>query len=302
MFPSPALAGARSSALHQTPAYIRGFSVSSRALASNAVPPESPSYIRLPSNPEPDENKPIRVRGHLPVPRKIPLHDASPQERAAFIQNTTPKSTKPIDPDNATQKWKAQMADARRTNLKGGLKALWERHGRKEDLKNQRLLRDKKEREQALKAPERDDDVFTRGTVLKSLLNVEVGPDPERFARAEKSRANVLGRDEAKRGARRDALIKMYMGATNFIVQESDLQAEIDNVFADDYWTKQRNIRAENAWGLYGKPISTNEMLSPSIPLAYGLTERQMDEDQEHQRTGVLQKRIAEELTGGKMV
>jgi hypothetical protein len=190
------------------------------------------------------------------------------------------------------------MADARRANLEGGLQALWKRHSRKESLREARLRRNKEEQARAAAAPERDDDRFTRGTVLESVLDTKVHSDPNRFSRVDRSRNKILTLERAKREARRDALIKLYMGASSFIVQESELQAEIDHVFADDYFTKQANVVTENAWGLHGKPLSIAQMLAPTHTPTHGLSDI---DDADHQRTAMMQKRIAEEFTGGKM-
>ncbi|KAI9171886.1 hypothetical protein HJFPF1_01377 [Paramyrothecium foliicola] len=295
----------RSSLRQSLPSSSRCFSGSSTLLYPNDVPPESPSYIRLTSNFESEDPKAKRVRGHLPVPRQIfDRQDGDRKTRADYIRQTAPERTKAY-PDNETQQWKAKMATARRNNLRGGLNALWQRHAQKESFREARLRHKREEQTKAAAAPERDDDVFTRGTVLESVLDTKVYPDPDRFSRVDRSRNKVTAIERAKREARRDALIELYMGATNFIVQESELQAEIDKIFTADYYTKQKMGTmnpgaAGNAWGVYGKPLSIANMLASTAGSA---TKSPMVDlnGSEHDHAAKAQKRIAEEFTGGKM-
>lgn len=154
----------------------------------------------------------------------------------------------------------------------------------------------------AAAAPEREDDRVTRGTVLESLLDTKVYLDPKRFARAEKSRRKVLAVENMKREARRDALMELYISASQFITSESELRSEIENAFSDDYFRKQGQVTARhgagNAWGTYGKPPSIYGMLD----ITKGASAKLVDVmESEHDRSVKRQKRIAEEFTGGKM-
>lgn len=196
------------------------------------------------------------------------------------------------------------MADARRENLKDGLQALWTRHAQREGVREASKKLKKEARAKARAAPERADDRFTRGTVLEQVLDTKVYPDPDRFERVDRSRNKVVVRETIKREARRDALIELYMSATNFIVKESELQAEIDKVFAPDYFAKQKlgtmvPGAAANAWGVYGKPVSIANMLAATTGSSKQLV---LDlNETEHDHAAKAQKRIAEEFTGGKM-
>ncbi|KAM0478145.1 hypothetical protein ACHAPX_005333 [Trichoderma viride] len=276
------------------------------AILSNAVPPESPSYIRLPSPPQSqtDEAKPPRVRGSLPVPRQVFLRSEGDRKiKPDYINKTAPRSANAREPKNDSQRWKREMAETRRTNLEQGLKALYTRREKSDAVRNARVSRKFKENNEAAAAPEREDDRLTRSTVLDAILDTQTYPDPERFARAQRSQVKVQKKEKAKYEARRDALMELYINASNFIVQESELKAEIDEIFSEDYFRKQsqyfqRYGTTENAWGIYGKPPSIANMLETTT----GNSTKLMDYyESEYDRSVKRQKRIAEEFTGGKM-
>ncbi|KAF4472662.1 hypothetical protein FALBO_447 [Fusarium albosuccineum] len=290
-------------AARQLFAASRGFSTTATAL-QNHVPPESPSYIRLPTPPQSDEKKLPRVRGQLPVPREVfPRIEGDRKVRADYIKQTVPKPAKHQAPKNETQQWKQKMASARRQNLELGLKELWVRRNRRDAVHNARVSQKFREHNAAVKAAEREDDRLTRSTVLDSVLDTKTYPDPERFSRADRSRSKVQAIEAAKAEARRDALMELYINASNFIVSENELKAEIDHVFAEDYFKKQgqaagRYGSAQNAWDIWGKPTSIANLLESTT----GTSSKTMDfYETEFDRSAKRQKRIAEELTGGKM-
>ncbi|KAK1245818.1 hypothetical protein MKX07_004887 [Trichoderma sp. CBMAI-0711] len=276
------------------------------AILSNAVPPQSPSYIRLPSPPQSqtDEVKPPRVRGSLPVPRQVfPRSEGDRKVRPEYIQQTAPRSPHEREPSNESQRWKREMAETRRANLEQGLKALYRRRERSDAARNARVSRKFRENNEAAAAPEREDDRLTRSTVLDAILDTKVYPDPDRFVRAQRSRAKVQAKETAKYEARRDALMELYINASNFIVHESELKAEIDEIFSEDYFRKQSQAfqlygTTENAWGVYGRPPSIADMLETTT----GKSTKLMDYyESEYDHSVKRQKRIAEEFTGGKM-
>lgn len=276
----------------------------SRSLGSIRVPPESPSYIRLPTPPQSNETKPTRVRGHLPIPRDIfPRSGGDKKVQPHYIERTAPRSTKPREGKTSAQRWKAALADSRRTNLKDGLGALWARRSEIGNARNVRVSRKFQQHKKAGAAPEREDDRLTRPTILQSILDTRVYSDPSRFSRADKSRTKVLARENSKREARRDAIMELYISASNFIVHENELKAEIDKVFAEDYFRQRsqtfyRHGSTENTWGIYGKPPSIANMMETST----GASTKVMDFDEsEFDRSVKRQKIIAEDLTGGKM-
>jgi hypothetical protein len=195
------------------------------------------------------------------------------------------------------------MASSRRQNLETGLKELWVRRNRRDAVQNERVSRKFQDHHQAVKAPEREDDRITRSTVLESVLDTQTYPDPQRFVRADRSRSKIQAIEGAKREARRDALMELYINASNFIVTENELKTEIDTIFAEDFFHKQgfdvgRYGAAQNTWDVWGKPTSIGNMLESTT----GVSTKIMDfYETEYDRSVKRQKRIAEEFTGGKM-
>ncbi|PHH88769.1 hypothetical protein CDD83_7076 [Cordyceps sp. RAO-2017] len=292
----------RLAALHLR-SIARAFSTST-PIQSNIVPPESPSYIRLPDPPQSCETRRPRVRGHLPVPREIfPRLEGDRKIQPEYIQRTAPEPLSQRKPINKAQRWKFEMAANRRGNLKEGLHALWNRRSKNDKIRQARVTRKFEEHRKAAAAPEREDDRLTRTTVLEALLDTKVYPDPDRFSRADRSRTRVLAQERAKREARRDALMELYISASNFIVQESELETEINRIFRDDYFkvvAGQRKLlgATQNVWGVYGSPPSVSSMLHSTVTSSSKLTDLN---EFEYDLSVNRHKRIAEDLTGGKM-
>lgn len=279
---------------------LRSLSTTSAKL--NDVPPDSPLYIRLPLPPQLEDKKRERVRGFLPVPREI-FHGKGGERKldADYLEKTVPKPRTPKTGSTQRQ-WKAEVADSRRQGLKDGLDELWKRHSKDEAARKKRSDAKFWKNHELATAPEGEDDRLTRGTTLDALLDTKVYPDPKRFSRAHRSRDKVISIQNMKREARRDALMELYISASNFITNEKDLRTEVDTIFSEDYFKKQSQAAGrwgtENAWGIYGVPPSVNGMLET----ATGGTARLVDiYESEYDRSVKRQKRIAEEFTGGKM-
>lgn len=204
--------------------------------------------------------------------------------------------------DTKEQLWKYQMSKQRRGNLRTGLRELWQRKTETDKIHNDRTKAKFNAHRAAAHAPEREDDRLTRGTVLGSLLDTKVHLDPKRFVKADKARSKVIATEEAKKEARRDALMELYISASNFITDEAGLKKEIEEVFSEDYFKSQSQAAgrwgANNAWGIYGRPPSISNMLDSTK----GLSTKLVDvNESEYDRSVKRQKRIAEEFTGGKM-
>ena len=279
---------------------IRSFSTT--LTKPQSVPPDSPLYIRLPTPPQVKEKKRERVRGFLPVPKDIfPRGEGERKLDPEYLNKTVPKPKTPQS-GSAQRAWKAELAGSRRQGLEDGLKELWKRHSRDEAVRKTRSQEHFIQNHQRAVAPEREDDRLTRGTTLAGLLDTKVRADPERFRRARRSRKRVEAEQQAKKEARRDSLMELYISASNFITSESHLREEIDAIFSSDFFTKQSQASsqptAENAWGAYGQPPSITSMLET----ASRTSTRIMDVDtNEFDRSAKRQKRIAEEFTGGKI-
>ncbi|KAJ2972001.1 hypothetical protein NQ176_g7406 [Zarea fungicola] len=97
--------------------------------------------------------------------------------------------------------------------------------------------------------------------------------------------------------------MELYINASNFIVTEAELKAEIDKVFTEDYFRKQsimthRPGATENVWGVHGKPPGIATMFENLTRTSTNMATADVSEfDHSVKRT----KRIAEEFTGGKM-
>jgi hypothetical protein len=263
------------------------------------IPPESPHYIRIP---EPKQSKgppPPRIRGHLPVPREIFPH------RTSGPRLTSPDhliKTMPISraerrgrpPGSAAAALHRRDAASRRTALATGLQSLWERK-QAADARASRLgaLQGDANRAAAL-APDAQDDVLTRGTVRLSTAAVTaVVADPERFERAEAARRRHAGIVGAKAEARRDALAQLYVAASEFIVDEAELVERVARLFDPEHHAYQKTQAGQNIWTAQGVPISVIQTRREAGDLskAKGLVTR----------TTNRQKKVAEELTGGKL-
>ena len=106
----------------------------------------------------------------------------------------------------------------------------------------------------------------------------------------------------SRREARRDALQGLYMAARSFIVDERQLEARVDELFADDYWSNRAAgtgpVGADNAWDVYGEPPTAQRMLAEVSRSQRSLIDFSKSESD---RTLRRQKIVSEELTGGTM-
>lgn len=299
MAPSPSGTSA-SFVTRSTLSAIRSFSTAP-ARQARKVPPVSPDYVRLNLPKQIDDQAPPRVRGFLPVPREIfPRKDGKRKVSNSYIQQTAARPTA-RQPKSREQQEKALLAETRRKNLNQGLKELWTRQNQEKNLRSLRSKRNHERNHAMATAPERKDDVYTRGTTLDALLDTKVYEDAKRFPRADRRRDKNISLMKAKQEVRKDALMDLYVSATNFITNESELRAKIDELFDASYMRNLREARngtyeVDNAWGALGPPPSLNAMLGANTSISHS---------QAAERASGLttwrQKKIAETLTGGKM-
>lgn len=92
------------------------------------------------------------------------------------------------------------------------------------------------------------------------------------------------------------------MNARSFIVSEAELEAVVNSEFADDHFDNMgqsgAGFRIQNIWDAHNVPMSVADMLKELQRNSDGLVN---DMTSESTRTVRRQKRVAEELTGGKM-
>lgn len=196
------------------------------------------------------------------------------------------------------------MAAGRRENLGEGLRELW---ARKQTL-DARRAHDRAAKlaanRAAATAPEREDERLTRATVNAKTLATAVQPDPERFERALASRAVTDAVAAEKSERRRDAIQELYMSARRgpFIVDEGGLEAAVEREFGEDghrfRGRSPTNQPIISVWDLEGSPDTVGDMLRE----VSGRDGRVLvDLTTQRSKTEKRQKRVAEELTGGKM-
>ena len=277
----------------------------SRCLSStaqrSALPPQSPDYIPIPTPPLSEEKKPVRVRGSLPVPRKVfPQTSDARKLEASYLEKTYPHSEKTpapetFEPDHP-QTWKRLMAESRRTNLQAGLKDLYARKERK-DKRTAKLGSEKhKAHMRAGLKPERVDEFLTRSTILADAMKTEVVADPLRFEKAEASRRAQEQKEAERKEADRDAIMELYLSARNFIVDEQQLEREVEEIFSENYW---RDPARDSAWDEWGTQSGIFDMVGRVTSGSPTNAVEQYTAD--YSRNMKRQKRTAEELTGGKM-
>lgn len=284
----------------------RPFSTTSATLK---VPPQSPAWIQVPQPPQSQasEVKHPKVKGTLPVPRDpFPVRDADRKTRPEYIEATMPKasneaSKRPVAP-GSREEHRRRMAENRRENLETALKGLYQRKQKHVEAINAVSRRRLRDHQRAANAPEREDDVLTRSSILSTLAKTQaVQPDPLRYERAAESKARTAAIAHQKSEAKQDALMEMYINASEFIVNEEDLESEVERLFAEDYWKRQGKSMAhdaDNAWDVWGHPPTLQSMMDEMLRKQQSAINFQQSEQD---RTVKRQKVIAEELTGGKM-
>ncbi|KAI1198196.1 hypothetical protein F5X97DRAFT_333545 [Nemania serpens] len=274
------------------------------------IPPESPLFINVPSPPQDQSIESRRelkpVRGFVPVPRPVFAHRDSHQKptdswlaRAA----PAPSSARSLgDPRSELEAWKRRMAVGRRESMRSGVRDLWARKQRLDAARAASRAANFAANRAAAMAPEREDERLTRGTVNQGTLATAVALDPERFDRALASADRTAALAADKGQARCDAVQALYMNARSFIVSDAELEAVVNAEFADDHFDTMgqsgAGFRCRNIWDAQDLPVSVANMIS-ELQRHHDTLLR--DFTSEATRTVRRQKRVAEELTGGKM-
>lgn len=273
---------------------IRGFSTSS----SLRVGPESPNYIDVPRTLQPDLPQKPQVRGTLPVPREIFPARRPDKPTWAYISSATPEPTKEktIKKNNLhvdAIEWKRRMAHSRRNNLREGLQELYKRKQATDDFIGRRSAEKQARRERILKQPQREDERLTSSSIIQAMkpTGKSTLPDPDREERLARSQLHVKAKAIGKSAERIDSLHTLYMNARSFITTEAQLAAEIDKVFPEGQnpaWGADDGF-GENVWKL-GVP-----------PTVQSTVEGESKEAQRFEAVQTRLKKLAEEITGGKM-
>jgi len=292
-------------ALHQNLKHHRPPRFSTFAPSHALIPPESPKYIYIPHFKQPDRIWRPWVKGILPIPRKLfPKGPSHPDKTSpSYLASVTPeplasRATKAPDPQTADFiSWKARQAELRRQNLRESLIELQYRKQRTDEKAAIRSARTQAENKALREAPEREDERLTGQSVLQSERPSRHRglPDPNRDARLAAKRENLARVAEMRAEGKRDMLHTLYMNAGEFITSEAELEKAVDEAF--DGLDRFRNAEKPglNVWNL-GYPETVQDLL--------GRSKGQKAVDSPVGDTEVVEKRmrrIAEELTGGKM-
>ncbi|KAA6410120.1 MAG: hypothetical protein FRX48_05539 [Lasallia pustulata] len=282
----------------------------SRSFASSStnhrnIPPESPKFIEVPRTLQPQALVKPRIKGILPVPREIFPPGSRDKTSPEYLAAVTPESTTEKDlssQDSSTVEyvtWKARQAANRRRNLREGLIELRHRKRVSDRRIAARSAYRRAEHERLIRQPEREDERLTNPTVTQALRppKTQLLPDPDHEARMAEKRARVAEKEAEKVEERRNMLHSLYMNARTFITSEAQLNSEVDKVFDDlDLWTTAE-VRGQNVWNL-GPPETVQQMLGRVNRTG----KNAVDYNQGYAPiTAQRERRIAEELTGGKM-
>lgn len=287
-------------------ATLRTFSTTASRLEVD-IPPESPRFINLPDPPQSSERKLPPVKGVLPVPREIfhRRNNGSHKVQPGFVDQTVPKSRAELAgeaPRSEKAAWKRLMAESRRQALGAGISSLWERKQTREARAKGRAESHRERNLMAANAPERLDDVYTRGTVMQHTLETRVIRDPLYKERQLESQARTAALQQTRSEARKDAVQRLYVEAGSFIVSEEELSKKIDDIFTPDHFKthgKQFAIPdAENVWDAHGPPITIKSMFASMKGTSTVAIDYYKSEASE---TTLRQRVVAGELTGGAM-
>lgn len=175
---------------------------------------------------------------------------------------------------------------------------LHERNARQKKLVARQSEQKRKEREKRFNAPPPEDERLTSPTIraLNSTLQKGLLPDPDRESRLVEKTTRVQEKEALLQMARKDALHTLYMHARNFITTEEQLNARIEEIFVPQPWPHQST--AEGIWDALGAPPTVQDMLGT----VNNTQKTAIDYHSRHAPvTGERIKKIAEELTGGKM-
>lgn len=275
------------------------------------VPPESPRFIPLPELPQSFEHKPTPIKGVLPVPRRIFTKRAHMAHKLQpnFVDDTAPKSRSEKlgqAPKSEKDAWRRLMAESRRTALGSGIKSLWRRKQYRDERDSRRADIHKQRNIAAASAPERPDEVFTRSTITAATLDTRVVRDPDYKMKKQLSQTRTAAIAHAKSEARKDAVQRLYVQASSFILTEEELADRVERVFAKDYFNKISGRKEGiygtfyNMWDAYGPPPSVAAMTVQAKARRSG-SGMASGQDTSEKKTLARQKMIAGELTGGAL-
>ncbi|ORX98088.1 hypothetical protein BCR34DRAFT_577523 [Clohesyomyces aquaticus] len=271
-----------------------------------ALGPESPNYIEVPKPVQPTfPPKPI-IKGVLPVPRSV-FHNRGPHSKATpeFLSATTqdpkhqnvPRAGR-HHPDKDYILYKQRLAASRKQALRDGVTQLHARKLAIEQYEKSRIQKLQDTNRALAFAPPRTSDVLTSTTISKTIQDYlqDKLPATSRSDITRSRRKAFKKRMSRHAAVRQSRLHDLYTKAREFVVDEQGLDEAIEKAFGTEQepmrWDSRGNmfVGAEGGSPWHGPmPDGVSDMLQrlrtgEGVGLA---TERV--------------KKVAEELTGGKM-
>jgi hypothetical protein len=271
---------------------IRSFSTSHPL---SAIGPASPKFIEVPTTPQPQARQKLDIKGTLPPPRNLFPARAIKKTSKAYLDAVTKRPKERPEPANEYAAWKRRMAASRRGNLREGLVELYKRKREYDGAVAARSKDRQEERGRRLHALQREDERLTDPTIKEANRILQSGPipDPNREARVAEKAARVQVKGAAREEQRKNALHTLYMHARYFITTEEQLDAKIEEIFKE-----LPDDESDNIWENFDAPPTVQDMLSEINKTETKATKFHAGPAQ---LTGKRMKKIAEELTGGKM-
>lgn len=223
-----------------------------------------------------------------------------------FIEDTVPRSKAELaglPPKSEKDSWKRLMAESRRTALASGIDSLWKRKRSREKREKSRADGRLRQNLEDARAPERPDEVFTRGTVTQATLNTTVIRDPEYAPRQLMSQQRTAAINQAKSEARKDSVQRLYVEAGRFILTEEELAKKVNDIFVENRFHSLASgggtwWGAENMWEAYGPPIKVADMFADMRGTSHRVSKAYQTASN---KTAQRQKVVAGELTGGAL-
>lgn len=244
----------------------------SRPYSIRQLGPESPNYVEVPLPPQPSAVPRRRIRGILPVPRNIFPKGNADNVTQQYISRTTPKrrgdqATGSIRPSQRLL-WKRRLAKTRKQNFREGILALKSRALKARDKRQLARRKAGLARATMLNKPESDDEHLTNPTAIgavRSLLQKNLNQSHtnnqsqilQRKASAERFAKQKVW--ESKN--RIDDIRALYVNATHFITDMSQLKSAVDEAFGSpEKPVTFGKDEGPNIW-FEGKPLSIQDRL-----------------------------------------
>lgn len=283
---------------------IRTFSVTP---ASRALGPQSPNYVEVPKPRQPTFPPKPNTKGHLPVPRDVfKTRNSNSKESDAFLDRSAPAPTElktpgPYSRDVDYRLYKQRLADKRREALREGVKQLHERKVTTEGRHLQKIKENYADKRKRAMAPPRQVDVLTQTSIPKGVRDFLSGnlPMSSRLVITDARRVAYGRRMKRVHKVRTSRLHDLYINAREFIVNEQQLDAAIEKTFG----TEEAPLGWNNT-GIMGLRSEGHEGLSPwhgYLPEGVGDMLQKLRGGEGVGLAKERVKKVAEELTGGKM-